>query len=404
MALRCSLLGHDFGEPEVDREREERGSEVVVTVTEFKRCDRCGKRKVTSENTEITSARRNDEPDTPDQSVPAPEESSTPASESSDEVSTATSDAGDGQHPVDLDSGTHVDADPALEGADATIIDGSDDGEPDQRAEPDPGAPSGDAGDGSVRPGADPEAEPSAGQKPDAVETADALEEDGPITDDAEILTDDEMPEGDRGHGEWPETDDVGPPVGADNEPAAWPESEDQADSEDPAPDAERPSASGTEASGVADPADQSEGQTHEADTAEPSAGELTFEEDQGADHGGHERAWEGSESEDHDQDSGPGPGPDHDQVTDDAEFIDGTDEHAEGSRASDDNSTGELDTGIASAGSAPAPGEAGTQQGAFTEFFCPQCSFVAPGDRGSLRAGDICPECRKGYLGERDR
>lgn len=55
MGLRCSLIGHDFGELEVDQNRQERGSEVVTTVTEFKRCHRCGTTKTVSENTEITS-------------------------------------------------------------------------------------------------------------------------------------------------------------------------------------------------------------------------------------------------------------------------------------------------------------------------------------------------------------
>jgi len=54
MGLRC-LLGCDFGEPEIEREREEKGDEVVITVNEVKTCSRCGKRRVVSENTEVTS-------------------------------------------------------------------------------------------------------------------------------------------------------------------------------------------------------------------------------------------------------------------------------------------------------------------------------------------------------------
>jgi hypothetical protein len=38
------------------------------------------------------------------------------------------------------------------------------------------------------------------------------------------------------------------------------------------------------------------------------------------------------------------------------------------------------------------------------TEFYCPRCDYVAAGDRASLRAGDICPDCRKGYISERER
>lgn len=55
MSLTCSLLGHDFGDPEVEREREERGTEVVTSVREVSICQRCGKQRVISENTEVTS-------------------------------------------------------------------------------------------------------------------------------------------------------------------------------------------------------------------------------------------------------------------------------------------------------------------------------------------------------------
>src|SRR6056297_567502 len=54
MGLRC-LLGHDFGEPELQREREEDGDEVVTTVREVKTCARCGETQVVSENTEVTT-------------------------------------------------------------------------------------------------------------------------------------------------------------------------------------------------------------------------------------------------------------------------------------------------------------------------------------------------------------
>ena len=42
MGLRCSLLGHDYGDSFVERDREERGNEVVVTERELKECARCG--------------------------------------------------------------------------------------------------------------------------------------------------------------------------------------------------------------------------------------------------------------------------------------------------------------------------------------------------------------------------
>ncbi|MFH5797577.1 oxidoreductase [Haladaptatus sp. CMAA 1911] len=55
MGLRCSLIGHDYGESEIEREREEQGNEVIVTVREFAECRRCGNEKVVSENKEVTA-------------------------------------------------------------------------------------------------------------------------------------------------------------------------------------------------------------------------------------------------------------------------------------------------------------------------------------------------------------
>ncbi|WP_255151974.1 DUF7093 family protein [Halorarius halobius] len=55
MGLKCTLLGHSFDETDVEREREERGSEVVTIVQEVERCSRCGETRVVSENKEVTS-------------------------------------------------------------------------------------------------------------------------------------------------------------------------------------------------------------------------------------------------------------------------------------------------------------------------------------------------------------
>ncbi|GAB3022959.1 DUF7093 family protein [Natronobiforma cellulositropha] len=269
MVLRCSLLGHDYGEPQVDHEREERGSEVVVTVREYEECARCGERHLISENTEVRSLAPEPTPDsspTPD----ATETTDSPPEEPTDSAASA-----------DADGATTDDAAFA------------------------PDFPTDEHGE--------------------------------PITDDGEILEDEPAETGDRERGAWPESDDVGPPVGAENEPAAWP--------------------------------------VTDAETSE----EWTELE---------ESEWEDVEPVD-------------DAVFVDSESVDAG--QAEG--APDAEGVTDAGTGIASAQSAPVPGEAATrEEDVPTEFFCPRCSFVAPGDRGSLRPGDICPECRRGYLGERDR
>ena len=54
MGLRC-LIGHDFGEMQTDRDRHERGDEVVVVIREYRECERCGHTRVISENKEVRS-------------------------------------------------------------------------------------------------------------------------------------------------------------------------------------------------------------------------------------------------------------------------------------------------------------------------------------------------------------
>lgn len=90
MGLRCSVLGHDYGDPEVEREREERGSELVVSVTEFQECTRCGDTIVISENTEVT-------PSEPTSASAGPDE------EVTDEPAETTTAVDDGSEPEGFD-------------------------------------------------------------------------------------------------------------------------------------------------------------------------------------------------------------------------------------------------------------------------------------------------------------
>ena len=55
MSLRCSIFGHDYGDSGVEREREEEGSEVVITIRETETCRRCGAVQVVSKNKEVTT-------------------------------------------------------------------------------------------------------------------------------------------------------------------------------------------------------------------------------------------------------------------------------------------------------------------------------------------------------------
>lgn len=324
MVLRCSLLGHDFGDPEVEREREERGSEVVVTVQEFEECTRCGERTVISENTEVTSL-----PDGADVGAlpddhefkSKPEVNSEPDFEPAEPTDVET-------EPVETD-----DTEPEpVEAEDVEIIDAE---------EPDTGGPI-DAE--SVDP-IDTEPE-STTASTDATtdETEPASESDGTEfpDDDGEILDDDSSSptrDGNRDHGEWPDSPDVGGAADTGDELTEWPDA-------------------GTEH----ESADDSVVLEHDAEyvTDTPSEVQVGAEE----------------------------------TVT------------ADSSADAEDESATELDSGsgIERGDSAPDPTESTvtTIDDGPSEFYCPRCEYVVTDDRGSLRAGDICPDCRKGYLDER--
>lgn len=55
MGVMCSLLGHDYDDPDVERERTEQGEEVVRTAKRVERCRNCGHTRTVSENTEVTT-------------------------------------------------------------------------------------------------------------------------------------------------------------------------------------------------------------------------------------------------------------------------------------------------------------------------------------------------------------
>jgi len=357
MGLKCSMFGHSFGDPEVEREREENGDEVVVTVREVKVCSRCGAESVVSENKEVTSIREPPTDDDPDaEATPADDGPATPtdageeaapnldavedegaellgedepvfddAADADDaEEGAATDPAADADADADadepdrpraavpVDDGAEVtgdaDAEPAddgpdpaaVEGEDATIVD-AETGEPagdeattgDGEAAADEEAPVADPEDLLPEDAVEAADEPADADTPADADAGEAADDDGVILDEA-----DSEPDAERSRGEWPDSSDVGPPAG-DSETDTWPDD------------------AGADA----------------ADTAE------------------------GGEA-------------------------------------------GAVETGIASAGRAPAADEPNRADDA--ELFCPSCSYSASLERASLRVGDICPECKRGYLSER--
>ncbi len=281
MSLRCSLLGHEYGASEIEREREERGNEVVISVTELERCVRCDRTRTISENTEVTQR----SPRSP--RSPPPENRGT-----------------------ELESG--------LEPG------------PTRESEPEPGPGSG----GDASPAATPD-EP--GPRADrGAPSADADADTG--GDDSEILDTDEG-DAERDPRDWPDIGDHG--SNTVDDPGTWPSIE----AEDEGFDASTP---GGEAADV-----------------EFGGGLTPRATDRGA------------------------------------EIIEG--EADENSADADTGTAAATDTEFVRAGWSSAPNRP-ADPGTETELYCPNCNIAGLGDRESLRAGDICPECQRGYLAQRAR
>lgn len=278
MSLRCSLLGHTYGEAEIEREREEQGSEVVVTVREFEECGRCGKRSVLSENKEVTA-------------LGAPD----------------------------------------LESAEAEVIDGT-----------------ADEGSAAGANAASDAAAPSV--ENDFEQPQSAEEDDGVILEDDDDDETGRGDEGDRQPGEWPEAETTHPAEAErESAPTEWPDV----------------------------------GQEDEGFDAEPAGGESADVE-----FGGGltpESAPEVDENE-----------------AEEVEFV-----NAEGDTLTAPESGGsgessgraDLSAGFTSSGSVPAPDGPAEDHNVDAEFVCPACDHREGVGGSSLRAGDICPECRKGYI-----
>ncbi|MFC3478143.1 DUF7093 family protein [Halobacterium litoreum] len=310
MGLRCSLLGHDYGESFVERDREERGNEVVVTERELQECARCGAERVTSENTEVRSL----EPDP----EPATEETASTPDQQTEQAATANAGADDSGG-----SGAFTSATDAIEQAEAGA-----------------GASTEDAGGAAD---ADPDGEDA-------------------------VILDDDADDGTPGSDQWDEPEDEVDPTDA-PEPTADPDEED-VEFVDAGPD---------ETTGAADT------QSAETDAQQAGVGAST----ETADAGGTQAA-----AAETDRPRGEWPEPDGED-----EGFDATDGDAEDAafEFGDDEEFVEADTGFTSAG----PVESSDGDDLDFELYCPECGFERYAAGSSLRAGDICPECKRGYLAE---
>jgi len=311
MGLRC-IIGHDYGDPQRTEEREERGDEVVVTVREYRECNRCGHRKTISENTEVRTS------ETPERGDAGPADGE-----------------GDAATTGDPPGGPDETAHPSM-GRDAP-------------GESPTGSAAGDPGTTTT-----PEANVTGAQdgatRGDDIEDVTAAEDDG-------VILEDDADDDDRERGEWPEADD------ADGGP-----DDDREDGNGAADEGAEPGAAG---GGWPTPDAEDEGYA-----AEPTSGGPG----DGVDFGGGltpERSEPGATA---------GDAPTRNRT---AESV------GSGSAETDAAS------GIARADSEPAARQPPADSGAVLS--CPRCGHTAPSRASSLRPGDICPECAKGYLTERE-
>ncbi|WP_336336744.1 DUF7093 family protein [Haloarcula brevis] len=208
MGLKCSVLGHKYGETTVEREREEQGSEVVITIQERETCERCGNTRIVSENKEVTAIETpsdiaSDLVDDESESASEPAAAeSTPEDEPTDDAADSTDEGAersDGWDSVD---------DPVEAPGDAGV-DGADDGEP-----VDPSADDAEI----IDDGDDGEEESGDVELDEPTTTVDVPDAEG-----EEPVTEDETdPEKDDGLilGEEEESE----PVGGDRQPGEWPD------------------------------------------------------------------------------------------------------------------------------------------------------------------------------------
>lgn len=382
MGLRC-LLGHDFGEPETEREREEEGSEVVVTVREVKTCTKCGEKQVVSENKEIKS-------------IEQLRETATGAADdgADDADSGAEVDATEGTGPVEPDE----DIDPAdtvpgqaAEQADrgvADIIEDAEGGEPLGDDDEDEGMPT----------------HPAEQTTPESDEDRDPAEEDAVILDD-----DGETSKEDRA--QWDEEAAPEEVPGKNDAPADVDPTEEDAvimGADDASPDTDADD--GPVATDEADeePTDDDAIIMADEPAEEADDGPAPWPDQQGEDEG-HKAGVPDGQPTDVDFSGGLAP---EDKNTDSPPKR----EDAEVTRADSSTRNGsapeEKQSAPKSAGSSPSPSR---QQGtnlnleqstreARLEYHCPDCGLTRSVGNSSMRAGDICPECRRGYITEREK
>ncbi|MFB6091662.1 MAG: hypothetical protein ABEK02_01485 [Haloquadratum sp.] len=420
MGLKCRLLGHAYGEPEVERNREEQGDEVVVTIREVQTCERCGAEQVVSQNKEVTSIRSPDEVGLDEGAADEGGATPTPEAGAQDAAEGGTAPEREGDGP----SGRGDAASPAStpeewEQAEPKAS-GDRPGGRAERAGTGDGAASDGDGDGAMA--QIDEAEPDAGG--DGWETGsddwDDVDGDGD-GDDAVILDTDET---ERDETQWPEETDADPTRAAAESGAA--------ENAAPATSEASPAETGDDERVTNDAeiidADHGETDAHGGSSAD-AHDDASGDRDRGdwPEREGHESS--ASEWPEHDRED-EGFAAQADAATE-MEFG-GNGLTPEVNGQPDPETNGEAPAtaggersqsldGVAPAESrrtqrrADSTGDGFARAGESTtleadvpddrvEFYCPNCGYARVAGESSMRAGDICPECKQGYIAERER
>ena len=357
MSMLCSLLGHSYGDSVVEHGREQQGDRMVLSVLEYEECQRCGERRTISENTRQVRA--------------------DPPEEHEQRVEPAVDQQGSDEGPEEFKDSAEDQAEAGRKDSGAEVLEADADTpkEPltDEESVTEESATASDQGE--ILENDTPE-EPLTDEE--SVTEEQSIESGkGEILESKESVTNE--PGGGKSHGadvtsDEPVTDkpDEGE-ILEEEEPRAWPDPDE-----------------GTEAEPVSveDDAEILEDGPEEWPETE------TGEEGTGASH----RPWPTAEEP---VEEGETPAPWPEQGDDD-----GADEEQQEWPTVDDDAViledSDGDGDIESVDPVPQEMEERRSIDGAT-FYCPRCSFRDPVERSSLRAGDICPECREGYVAVRD-
>ena len=349
MGLKC-LLGHDYSAPEIERERVEDGDEVVTTLREVQTCARCGETRVVSENTEVTTmARLTAEAETVEESPtrtetlsndPSPEEPSTDDPPAAD--SSTVESSADQPAPAEPSTATG-EAPTAAGGPQASTA-----------------TPETDEGVEFIE-------ETAAGASASRSVTADPTTGEGSTT--GSTTGEGSTTDPTTGEGSTADPADDG---------AEILESESPASGED---------GSATTTGGV----DRTDGRERGAWPSVDTPAEASAETD------GEHRSWPTHDAEDegYDASTSHSAGETGDEAV---AYV--------GGPAAEASATARTDTttGLERSRERRAASAEETRPRGPTEYYCPACEMTTDTEGSSLRAGDVCPECRGGYVAERSQ